>query len=97
MVHFDFSKYENIFLHSQFDNKVKHLYDSNKEANNFFTAFLKDKRNNDVVKYLENRGLNTEIIDHFKIGYAPAKGDVIADILTNHDNMFGDNHDKSLI
>jgi DNA primase len=46
---------------------------------------------------LYKRGLNKEIIDEYGFGYATKQGDLIYKMATNHENMFGEERDKSLI
>jgi DNA primase len=46
---------------------------------------------------LFNRGLTKEIIDEYGFGYATKSSDLIYHMATNHNNMFGEERDKSLI
>ena len=52
-----------------FQNKYKTLELSSK----FFTETLNNKKNKNVLDYLNKRGLNKEICQEFLIGYAPPK------------------------
>ncbi len=52
-----------------FQNKYKTLELSSK----FFTENLNNKKNKNVLDYLNDRGLNKEICQEFLIGYAPSK------------------------
>jgi DNA primase len=96
MIGFDFSSYQNSLKNTQYDSKTKYLYDSIKNANDFFIASLNDKKNMHIMSYLSKRGINEETIKHFKIGYAPATN-MLNKILTNKNNMFGSDYDKNLI
>jgi DNA primase len=96
MINYDFSEKESFFSGSQFDNKIKYLYDINKKANELYVGMLFDERNNDKLEYLIKRGLSKEIIKEFAIGYAPIQKDLIFNILTNKNSMFGQDYDKKL-
>ena len=52
-----------------FQNKYKTLELSSK----FFIETLNNKKNNNVLDYLNKRGLNREICEEFLIGFAPSK------------------------
>ena len=52
-----------------FQNKYKTL----ELSSNFFIETLNDKKNKNVLDYLNKRGLNKEICQEFLIGYAPSK------------------------
>ncbi|GMO16461.1 MAG: DNA primase [Mycoplasmoidaceae bacterium] len=93
----DLSKYQSAFSNTKFDPKTKYLFDSIKEANSIFNASLKDKKNQTAINYLNERGIDNETIKHFNIGYAPKSGDMLSNILTNNNNMFGEDYDKNLI
>ena len=56
------------------------LYSICEEATEFFQKEL--QKNNPVQNYLENRGLKTETINDFKIGFAPDSWDLLYSHLT---------------
>ncbi|KEZ24059.1 DNA primase [Ureaplasma diversum] len=63
--------------------KLERVYKINQIVSNLYTRFLKAEQNKDALAYLLKRGINQEIIDYFKIGYAP-KENFINDYFLNH-------------
>ncbi len=59
-----------------------HDYALMKEAMNFYRFNLKNSESGqEAVSYLSGRGLTEETIEHFNIGYAPARGETLYKIL----------------
>ncbi|ONI39260.1 DNA primase [Candidatus Epulonipiscium fishelsonii] len=52
-------------------NKKNDIFEIYKMAARFYYFTLKQSKNEKIMKYLEDRGLNREIIKNFGIGYAP--------------------------
>ncbi len=67
----------------------KRLIEANFRCNTFYNGFLFNERYKKYLSYLHTRGLNNEIIKHFFIGFAPNDENLIANLLTNNDNIFG--------
>jgi DNA primase len=88
----DISAFEDAFINTNLDTNLKYVYDCNIEASKIFKDFLHDKRNQRVIDYLNKRGLDSEIIKYFNLGYAPNNGNILFGILTNHNNMFGNSN-----
>lgn len=61
-------------------------YEINEAALKYYKLFLKEPQNEKILTYLYKRGLNDDLIEHFKIGYAP-DSDVVVDLLENKNNM----------
>ena len=59
----------NNYQNLTFKNKYKIL----EFSSNFFIETLNNKKNKNVLDYLNKRGLNKEICEEFLIGYAPSK------------------------
>lgn len=60
-------------LSNKLSDDSKSLYTINTEAKNFFIACLKN--NQSAKKYLVSRGISSEMIDLFEIGFAPESWD----------------------
>lgn len=54
--------------------KQKSLYDLLEAATQWFEAQLRDGRNAQALQYLEDRGLERQVIADFRIGFAPDDG-----------------------
>ena len=54
------------------------LYKINSEASDFYIKELNKSENNHKFEYLKKRGLTTENINFFKIGYAKGRGELIS-------------------
>ncbi|MGL4952132.1 MAG: DNA primase [Mycoplasma sp.] len=63
------------------------LIEINEMANKYFKLFLKKEENNFAMEYLNKRGLNSEIIEKFDIGYAPDDSKIIIDLVANQDDI----------
>jgi len=64
------------------ETKRKRLLDICEETALFFQRQLKEsKRGKEAQKYLEERGIDEETADHWKIGYAPAAKDALSKYL----------------
>ncbi|CRK85911.1 DNA primase [Candidatus Providencia siddallii] len=57
-------------------------YNLMKEINHFYIDMLNNKSTNKAQMYLNNRGLNTEIINRFSIGFAPSDWNSLFKYLT---------------
>ena len=68
----------------------KRLVEANFRCNVFYNGFLFNEKYKKYLSYLHNRGLNNEIIKHFFIGFAPNEENLITDLLTNKNDIFGD-------
>lgn len=55
----------------------KSLYDLMEEATQFFAAQLTTPQNQDILSYIESRGLGGETLQNFRIGFAPADGQAL--------------------
>lgn len=95
LIGFDLNKFSSL-SNTAFDPKIKYLYDINKQANLFFEGFINDDQYVQLKQYIQKRKLSPEAIKYFQIGYAP-KTNIISKVLTNKDNMFGNDYDKNLI
>lgn len=75
------------------------LIELNNQANFIFHRTLLNSENADKLEYLFSRGLTQEIIDEYKIGYAPKgeKNKYLFSIMTNENNIMGDERDSNLI
>ena len=52
--------------------RARDLHSLMEAATNWFTDQLKSTTNKNILDYLQNRGLNAEAIESFRLGYAPA-------------------------
>lgn len=57
--------------------REKSLYALMDDAARFFEAQLRDSRNRDALRYLQERGLPDDVIAAFRLGYAPADGQAL--------------------
>ena len=57
--------------------KAKGLHELLDEATSWMQAQAEDKKNTDILEYLEGRGMNAEIRCNFRVGYAPADGQTL--------------------
>jgi DNA primase len=60
----------------------EHLYKLLNETAAFYTFNLKNsEKGHEAMKYLQNRQMTIESIDHFRLGYAPPFGDTLYHVL----------------
>ena len=59
------------------------LYEINREASDWFVRCLNDDIGNDARAYLAKRGLSDETVQHFRLGFAPDKGNRLREFLRN--------------
>lgn len=59
----------------------KDLYALMDDATQFFQNALNDSHNRDVVSYLSDRGLTKEIVEEFRVGFAPNDPQVLRSFL----------------
>lgn len=57
--------------------KEKDLYALMDEVAAYFERYLFDPRNEDALRYLLDRGLSAETLKEFRVGFAPADGQVV--------------------
>jgi DNA primase len=58
---------------------------------------LHNPENQSKLSYLNQRGLNENIINEFEFGYAPKNKDLIYRMASNAEQMFGESRSKELI
>lgn len=97
LINYDVSKLDSISRDSYLDPQIKKLIDLNQLVQEWYHGFLFNPENKSYLDYLFKRGLTKEIIDEYGFGYATKHGNLIYHMATNHDEMFGDQRDKSLI
>lgn len=78
---YDLSEYDVALPQKNVDPKVQRLLSLVKEASEFYTYNLLNG-DNEGLKYFENRGINKEIIETFKLGYADSDSSKIVRYLT---------------
>ena len=59
------------------------LYEINREASDWFIRCLNEDIGIDARAYLAKRGLNDETVRHFRLGFAPDKGNRLGEFLRN--------------
>ena len=62
--------------------KAKGLHELMDEATRFMQGQVTAKGNEEILEYLEGRGMNAEIRERFRIGYAPADGQAMRKALS---------------
>ena len=60
------------------------LYTANKLALDYFVNGLKSSEGSKAREYLKNRGLTEEVVDKFKVGYAPDSWDGMSNYLSKN-------------
>lgn len=90
MINYDMSKFNQVdsITTKQYSDKQLRLLDALDRVNTFYYGFLSN-RYSMAMDYVKNRNLTDEIIEHFRIGYAPNDENLIKDYLTNKDDIFG--------
>lgn len=73
----------------------KKYHNANKLACDYYHQVIYKKENEKIVNYLATRGIDQKIINKFKIGYADENKDMIYQILTNKNNILGNNENVS--
>lgn len=84
------------FKINHIDEKRENFFKMNKQACEIFKNFLNDKSNLDIKEYLHSRKIDDWLINEFEIGLSP-KDNMLFKIMTNHENLFGENRDSELI
>ncbi|WP_412032001.1 DNA primase [Malacoplasma muris] len=87
------------FLNSKINSNEIKMYDMNNQACFIYHRTLFNSSNADKLKYLLSRNLTQDLINEYKIGYAPNSSDkkYLFSILTNEDNIMGEDRDASLV
>lgn len=57
--------------------KYKELYEANEIADQFYTACLFKEIGKRGYKYLQSRGIKTEVLEDFHLGYGPSSGGLV--------------------
>jgi len=96
-INYDLSIFEKQSKNTILDPKIKRLIDANKQVNEWYQDFLYDKNNNFALQYLYDRGFDDSLIKHFQIGYAPSQHDLIYQMMSNANHMFGNDREQNLI
>jgi DNA primase len=73
------------------------MFDINSFLLSLYEQFLFDKKNILELEYLKKRGLDEQTIKYFHLGFAPNNTSLIKQILTNENEMFGNQYNKNLI
>ena len=70
---------------SKIDEKKEKKYNTYKEIISSYKEYSHKElfKNNDSVKYLNNRGINEEVIKNFELGYIPWKSNFFNELLKN--------------
>lgn len=78
---------------------LKRIIAANEQANLWYQKFLRDQTNQDKLDYLIKRFKNKQVLVDFGIGYATRQNqqDYIYRILTNKDNILGENVSDDII
>lgn len=63
------------------DNTSKEIYDAINCAKDFFQSELSNSKNLEAKNYLLNRGISSEEIEKFEIGYSPNQKDILVKVL----------------
>lgn len=81
------------YLNSQKNSPEFRVYEINRQAALIYYRTLFNNENKDKLKYLLDRNLNQQLIDEYKIGFAlkDEQGKYLFSIMTNENNMMGDN------
>lgn len=89
----------NKFLDTKIDSKEYKAYDLNNQAAFIYHRTLYNNANADKLEYLLSRNLTKELINEYMIGFAPNQEDkkYLFSILTNENNIMGENRDQSLV
>ncbi len=82
----EFQTLTTVFKKSQENEKY---YAINAKACEYFHNFLFNKENQYALKYLNDRQIDKEIIDYFKIGFAPEDANIMISLLSNANNILG--------
>lgn len=71
----------------------------NREAAFIYHRTLFNKEGRDCLEYLKKRGIDEQTIEKYQLGYAPNSNErkYLFSIMTNENNILGENRDKSLI
>jgi DNA primase len=96
-INYDITKLDSISKDNYLDPQIKRLIDLNQLAQEWYHGFLFNPENKVYLDYLFQRGLTKELIDEYGLGYATKSSDLMYRMLTNKDNMFGEERDKSLV
>lgn len=74
---------------NSFNNKNQKLYQAMEDATSYYEFYLKSsKEGREALKYLQNRGLDSEIIKRFRIGLESSDEGLLFDVLTKKDNPY---------
>lgn len=65
------------FKERKINPEEERAWEINREASNFFSYNIKNLNDKRVIKYLNKRNLNKDIIEKFKIGFSGKKGSLI--------------------
>ncbi len=83
---------------SRFTHKHQKYFDINYEAMQFYKVYLHHTKEGERAKdYLNARGLDAKLAEHFDIGLAPAKKDALYQALTNKNILKSDLSDLGLV
>lgn len=87
------------YLNFKINSDEYKMYEINKQASFIYNRTLFNNENKDKLDYLLSRNLTKELIQEYKIGYAPKtdNGKYLFSIMTNENNIMGENRDKSQI
>jgi len=72
------------------ENPNQILIDINQQTSKLFKNFLNNKNNSFALEYLNKRGITEILIKKFNIGFAPISQSIMIDLLTNKNNIIGD-------
>lgn len=81
-----------ILLYSKDEEINSPLYEINNQSMIWFNNFLHNDENKKYMDYLNNRGIDLQLIEKFKIGYAPSDQSIMIDLLRNKENILSNNN-----
>jgi len=67
------------------DSLMKRYFDINEKTAKYYEQLLYDSSGKEALRYLQGRGLKTDVLEKFQLGYAPAGWDMLTNYLRGED------------